>query len=488
MDVYPNPYLFPTFIDNHDMARFLSSGDVNGLKQALTTIFTIPGIPTIYQGTAQAMTETRTAMFKGGYGSQIDRFDESSELYQFISTLAKLRTSNKVLTRGDYTLIASDKNGPGLIAYARNYQGHTMVILMNTSSKSILVNRIAVSDQSASLKPIFGSTQLLPLTADGELTTELPGRAIIIAELTPTSGAASSKSPPTINLARDASSDSQIIVNGFVDDPKSPLLIVKNNQIETAISITPESNGRWEYQYPVKNLGNEEVSLVAYQPLQAIASDAVSFTTTVNVPEFELNVTDDTNHDNNLPNEYLPPQHSQSIGQQDILSANVKIGGDILDLTLTMKALTNDWIPTNGFDNVAFSIYFDIADKDGLAVLPFLNTTMPDDLNWDLGHVAYGWGNSTFSTDNSDRTSFGQKYGVAPTIVVDKAANTIRFRYNRTDFGIPDWYQSSIYVTTWDITGEGMYRKIDKDVSEWSFSVGDQDDPKVFDSMLIRID
>ena len=30
MDAYPDPYVIPTFIDNHDMGRFLSSGDVAG--------------------------------------------------------------------------------------------------------------------------------------------------------------------------------------------------------------------------------------------------------------------------------------------------------------------------------------------------------------------------------------------------------------------------------------------------------------------------
>ena len=55
MEMFPNPYIMPNFIDNHDMPRFLSQGSVNDMTQALITMMSVPGIPVIYKGTEQAM-------------------------------------------------------------------------------------------------------------------------------------------------------------------------------------------------------------------------------------------------------------------------------------------------------------------------------------------------------------------------------------------------------------------------------------------------
>ena len=47
----------PTFIDNHDVDRFLAGGSEEALRQSLLALFTLPGIPTIYYGTEQGFTE-----------------------------------------------------------------------------------------------------------------------------------------------------------------------------------------------------------------------------------------------------------------------------------------------------------------------------------------------------------------------------------------------------------------------------------------------
>ncbi len=488
MAIYPNPYVFPTFIDNHDMSRFLSSGDTVGLKQALATIFTIPGIPTIYQGTAQAMTETRTAMFKGGFGAKKNAFDQESELYQFIQLMARMRTSDKLFTRGDFEILASNKTGPGVIAYKRSYADRQAVILMNTATSRILVDGIEVSDEPGTLEPIYGFDKKIDLNASGELSVELPGRAIFIAELQRHDISTSLKERPILRLdAESDSSEVQHTVYGTTPYPESPVFMVKNNKLETAIRVTPDDNGEWAYKYEVKNLGQEDVSLVAYQPEQQVVSDPVTFTTQVTKAEFEARVTDTTNSDNGLDKTYAAPQHSQSVGQQDIVAAEVSTGGEILLLTLVMNELTDDWIPTNGFDNVAFSIYFDLPTTDGATILPHLNTHMPGPWNWDIGHVVYGWGNTTFASTDASAEAFGKKFGVAPTVTVNKAAKSIQFKYNAADFGITGWRGSHIYITTWDITGEGRYRELTQDISDWSFSGGEANDPKIFDALKISL-
>ena len=74
--VHANPHLLPSFIDNHDVDRFLAGGSEAALKQALLAMMTLPGIPVIYYGTEQGFAEQRAAMFAAGYGSGgRDRFD-----------------------------------------------------------------------------------------------------------------------------------------------------------------------------------------------------------------------------------------------------------------------------------------------------------------------------------------------------------------------------------------------------------------------------
>ena len=51
MAVHARPHWMPTFVDNHDVDRFLAGGNVAGLRQALLELMTLPGIPAIYYGT-----------------------------------------------------------------------------------------------------------------------------------------------------------------------------------------------------------------------------------------------------------------------------------------------------------------------------------------------------------------------------------------------------------------------------------------------------
>ena len=489
MAIYNDPYVMPTFIDNHDMGRFLASGDVAGLKQALATILTIPGIPVIYQGTAQAMTETRDAMFAGGYNAKGDVFDQTSEVYQFISELAKLRTSDKLFTRGDIKLVASNKNGPGVLAYTRSYEGRKVLVMFNTSRHEILVNGIGVSDGAKTLKSLHGDLDKLQLNSDGELTTLLPGRAIVIAEIEDGSVDTTNKlASPVISIQLDDKiMFTDFVISGTAPLPNKSLLLVNNSRKDTAIELVTDDKGAWEYTFPVNNLGEELVSLVAYQPEAGTASEPLQFRTKVEEPEWQSSLTDPANDDTGPTGKYSAPTHEQSLGQMDILGAELAMGGEVLKITLQMRNLTDDWIPSYGFDNAAFSIFFDLPDLAGNTELPLMYATMPEGHDWDLGHVVYGWGTTTYSSKGSDSKTQGERFGIAPLAEVDKAAKTITLTYKTSDFGFSSWAGSTLYITTWDITGEGMYRKLSEEQSDWSFGGGAETDPKVLDSMLVSV-
>jgi glycosidase len=76
-----SPHLLPSFIDNHDVDRFLAGGSEAAMKQALLAVMTLPGIPVLYYGTEQGFTLQRPAMFAAGWGSGgRDRYDTGSPL------------------------------------------------------------------------------------------------------------------------------------------------------------------------------------------------------------------------------------------------------------------------------------------------------------------------------------------------------------------------------------------------------------------------
>ncbi|MDE2276064.1 MAG: hypothetical protein KGK09_07185, partial [Burkholderiales bacterium] len=90
--LFARPQLMPTFVDNHDVDRFLAGGTVAGLEQALLAIMTLPGIPVVYYGTEQGFTVQRAAMFKAGFGSGgRDHYDTAAPLYRRIAAMTALR-------------------------------------------------------------------------------------------------------------------------------------------------------------------------------------------------------------------------------------------------------------------------------------------------------------------------------------------------------------------------------------------------------------
>jgi hypothetical protein len=88
-----------TFIDNHDMSRFMTLCGENrsAVNQAYVLLLTSRGIPTIYYGSEQYMTGSSDPYNR----SDMTGFDTSTTAYQIISALAPLRKTNAALAYGD---------------------------------------------------------------------------------------------------------------------------------------------------------------------------------------------------------------------------------------------------------------------------------------------------------------------------------------------------------------------------------------------------
>lgn len=128
-----DPNSMITFIDNHDMPRFLSlKDDKAALKQALALIYTARGIPSLYYGTEQYLHDDT----KGG-GDPYTRvwmssFDETSEGFKTVRALSDVRKSNPAFGFGTHTgkLAKGD-----VYVFERKFGDNIALIAMNKNSK-----------------------------------------------------------------------------------------------------------------------------------------------------------------------------------------------------------------------------------------------------------------------------------------------------------------------------------------------------------------
>jgi glycosidase len=117
-----------TFIDNHDMDRFMiEGGDSRTVDMALAVLLTSRGIPTIYYGTEQYLT---------GNGDPNNRkmmtsFHKNTRAYQIIQRLAQLRTSNPALAYGDTQQRWMNHD---VYIYERQFGNDVVLVAINRSS------------------------------------------------------------------------------------------------------------------------------------------------------------------------------------------------------------------------------------------------------------------------------------------------------------------------------------------------------------------
>lgn len=170
-----------TFLDNHDNARFLSSGnannDTNRLAVALAFLYTARGIPCLYYGTEQAFNGgndpyDREDMFAGQFKdgpAGMDSFNETHPLFQLIAKLNNFRRLYPALTLGQHVNQWYNPSGPGLFAYARRLGTQEVYVVFNTSSSTqTLTNRATIYAPGTALVNLLDTNEILTVTAGSQ--------------------------------------------------------------------------------------------------------------------------------------------------------------------------------------------------------------------------------------------------------------------------------------------------------------------------------
>ncbi len=488
--LYPNPYAMPTFLDNHDVQRFLSVSTPNGLAQAIAFLFTVPGIPIVYYGTEQRFVETRQAMFAGGYKNPINRFDSAAPLYQKIKLLSDLRRASKIFTHGALEVAYDSDAGAGAFAYRRTLGTDSVLVLMNTAEENVLISGL-----DTKLAPGTGLDVLLAqqttaapkVGAGGLLTLVLPPRAVIIARA---NGQVTPPPAPPATITVTTKVDGQTFtgdttISGTLTPATEKLWLVLDGYTGTPQVVTVNPDGTWSTTLQVSTFatGVESHALAFYAPDVQVSTPRMRFTSNVAFTGAYVDKSDPVGDDTGPKGTYTYPQDSTFAHQMDLTHAQFAVGATTLVITLTMRDFTTVWNPPLGFDHVAFNVFFSIPGRAGATALPYLNAPFPGGAQWSYDHFAYGWSSAMYGADGATASTFGTSVA-SPKVKADPATRTIAFTYDRRVLGLASWSGVKVYLTTWDFDGiKGVLRPLSPAGGQWEMGGGAATDPRIMDDL-----
>lgn len=162
---FPATFSRPSFLDNHDMNRFLwlAGGDVRRLKLAALCQFTLSGPPIIYYGTEIGLSQHRDRQAPVGSGMAEARLpmpwdgDRDLNLLAFYRDLIQLRRNHPALWRAPRRTIHLDPVA-GLYAYTRQTDDDAILAAFNLSD---VPQTLTAANQTLTLPPI--SAVAIPL-------------------------------------------------------------------------------------------------------------------------------------------------------------------------------------------------------------------------------------------------------------------------------------------------------------------------------------
>lgn len=139
---FPKDFVLPSFLDNHDMNRFLwvVRGDVRRLMLAALCQFTLPHPPIVYYGTEVGLSQNQDVRYADGSGHpEESRMPmlwgdaQNGELLDFYRRLVAIRRSNARLWRGErHTLVADD--AAGLLVYGCGDGANVALVALNNGN------------------------------------------------------------------------------------------------------------------------------------------------------------------------------------------------------------------------------------------------------------------------------------------------------------------------------------------------------------------
>ena len=509
LEVHSDPHRLVSFIDNHDVDRFLAGGSEAGLKQALLALMTLPGVPVLYYGTEQGYTEPRASMFAAGWGSGgRDRYDTEAPLYRAIAAMTTLRREHRVLSRGWPTVLHGNAAAPGALAWRMDWRGaearrlprterQPLFVVFNTAETETLLPALPTGLPAGTvletLHTLDGRPAEAVVGAGGRLTLRLPPRSgfVLRASTRRTSPAMAALPPARLQLALADGSVQRgdFTVHGTAAGVQR-LRVVVDGDIARAVEVQPDAAGRWQARMDTAAMVDPATqhSVVAWaggegeggrQGVSAPRRFRVerAWQTVVDQPD---PAGDDTGPPGAAYTYPTDPGWGEN-RQMDLRRVRVDTAGGALRLHLGLHRITTPWSPPNGFDHVNFTVYIELPGVPGGAtVMPLQNASLPGGMRWHLRLRAGGWSNALFAADGASATHEGTPVTPGATLAVDREAHTVSFTLPAAALGrLPSLRGARIYVTTWDY--DGGYRALGPEARAYAMGGGREDGPRVMD-------
>ncbi len=499
MKVHRRPHLMPSFVDNHDVDRFLAGGSVAGLEQALLALMTLPGIPVVYYGTEQGFTAQRAAMFAAGVGSGgRDHYDTQAPLYRTIAELTALRRTHRVFSRGMPTVLHGNAARPGALAWRMDHRagragpGSAFVVFNTADGDSLLPamdTGLAPGTVLRGAHGLQGRPADVVVGAGGRLTQRLPPRSGQVWVVT---GQRVPPAPRAAAITLDASAAGAAgavarhagdFTVGGAARGVAALQVVVDGDLSQAVSVTPDAHGRWQAVVDTGAMVDPGVthSVVAWADGAAVSAARPfqvvrPWQTVISQPD---PAGDDHGPDGRTT--YPTDPGWGAARQMDLQHVRVDTVGGALRLVLTMNQISSTWNPLNGFDHVAFTIYIELPGRDdGAAVMPLQHGTLPEGMRWHLRLRAGGWSNALHGFEGASAEAEGTPVTPGATLAVDRAARTVSFTLPAAALGrLPSLRGARLYVTTWDY--DGGYRALGPVAGPYSMGGGAPDGLRVMD-------
>jgi glycosidase len=216
--VYRDPTRLTTFVDNHDVRRFVSEVQERGgtseqgkerLDLALSLLYTSRGTPSVYQGTEIAQTGLGDPYdYPLGQGNREDMNFAAlaqSTTDERLAALAAARARYRVLTRGAQQELWRPNGGAPILAYRRvatdNRGGQPVVVVLNNGDTP--VDLATLSGGGIPLLGTFGAGALTEITGKssnlsvqgGKLVGTVPARSALAVTARAGSGGAGTVNP-----------------------------------------------------------------------------------------------------------------------------------------------------------------------------------------------------------------------------------------------------------------------------------------------------
>ena len=495
MRVHAEPWLMPSFVDNHDVERFLAGGSEAGLRQALLALMTLPGIPVIYYGTEQGFRGQRDAMFAGGYGSGgRDHFDADAPLYRYLQRVIALRREHRVFSRGTPVLLHAETAAPGALAWRMDGDEGQALVAFNTATHPVLLDAMATGlEPGTRLRPLFaleGEAMPLQVAADGRLHLVLPARAGLVWEV------ADRAAPPAgVGVAPELEPLPATPVDGDLRlrgraAPDAMVQVVVDGDISRAAQVRADGKGRWQARVRGDAWIDPAVEhrVVAWDARQQAASAAQRFTARRQWQQ-RASLQDAAGDDHGPDGRYRYPNDPgwTRARPADLQGLRAFGSGGSLRVELTMPSLASTWNAPNGFDHVNFTLYIGLPGRPGATVMPLQNASLPDGLHWNYRLRVGGWSNALTSAEGADARNEGEAVAPGAQMQVDRDARRLILTVPANALGDPrELAGATVHITTWDY--DGGYRPLAPEGGGAQFSGGDgRHEPLWMDAATLRL-